>query len=259
MQDRFKAAQKICVKSTNFTGWVDGHFQFPAMKASGRDPRQYLRQLIDSGESQQLDFKFEISDARKIARTFSAFANTLGGRLLIGVKDNGRISGIRSDEEAYMAESAAQLYCKPAVPFTLKKWEVEGRSVLEIEVPASSQRPHYARNEDDSWKAYVRVADQNLQANRILVTVWKMQGRKAVRMTYGREEKTLLEYLSANESITLSRFVKIARTSRIQAEKVLVNLILLKVVEWETTEQSMIFRMKRDAALAQGYDKITGQ
>ena len=49
----------------------------------------YIHALIAEGEHQQQDFKFEISDARKIAKTLSAFANTDGGRLLIGVKDNG--------------------------------------------------------------------------------------------------------------------------------------------------------------------------
>ena len=73
----------------------------------------YLQQLIAEGEHQQQDFKFEISDARKIARSLSAFFNTDGGRLLIGVKDNGRIAGVRSEEEIYMIEAAAKLYCRP--------------------------------------------------------------------------------------------------------------------------------------------------
>ncbi|MCK4854687.1 MAG: ATP-binding protein, partial [Bacteroidales bacterium] len=60
-----------------------------------------------------LDFKFEISDARKIARTLVAFSNTDGGKLLIGVKDNGKIAGIRSEEEYHMLEAAAELYCRP--------------------------------------------------------------------------------------------------------------------------------------------------
>ena len=62
----------------------------------------YIHALIAEGEHQQQDFKFEISDARKIAKTLSAFANTDGGRLLIGVKDNGKIAGVRSEEEKYM-------------------------------------------------------------------------------------------------------------------------------------------------------------
>ena len=45
-----------------------------------------IEELISQGEHQQQDFKFEVSDSKKIARTLSAFANTDGGRLLIGVK-----------------------------------------------------------------------------------------------------------------------------------------------------------------------------
>ena len=78
----------------------------------------YIHALIAEGEHQQQDFKFEISDARKIAKTLSAFANTDGGRLLIGVKDNGKIAGVRSEEEKYMIEAAAQLYCIPEVEYT---------------------------------------------------------------------------------------------------------------------------------------------
>jgi len=55
--------------------------------------KDYIYKLIEEGEHQQQDFKFEISDARKIAKSLSAFSNTDGGRLLIGVKDNGKIAG----------------------------------------------------------------------------------------------------------------------------------------------------------------------
>ena len=54
--------------------------------------KDYIYKLIEEGEHQQQDFKFEISDARKIAKSLSAFSNTDGGRLLIGVKDNGKIA-----------------------------------------------------------------------------------------------------------------------------------------------------------------------
>lgn len=75
-------------------------FTFAAMKP--RTDSEYIHALISEGEHQKQDFKFEISDARKIAKTLSAFSNTHGGRLLIGVKDNGKIAGVRSDEEKYI-------------------------------------------------------------------------------------------------------------------------------------------------------------
>ena len=77
---------------------------------------QYIRQLVSEGEHCHQDFKFEISDARKIARSLSAFANTEGGRLLIGVKDNGKIAGVRSDEEIYMIEAAKKWLAAGAQP-----------------------------------------------------------------------------------------------------------------------------------------------
>jgi predicted HTH transcriptional regulator len=97
--------------------------------------------LIAEGEHQQQDFKFEISDARKIAKTLSAFANTDGGRLLIGVKDNGKIAGVRSDEEKYMIEAAAQLYCRPEVDYSMQTFHVEGRSVLVVQIDESEHKP----------------------------------------------------------------------------------------------------------------------
>ena len=67
--------------------------------------KQYILSLIAEGEHEHQDFKYQISDARKIARSISAFANHGGGHLLIGVKDNGAIVGISSDEEMYQFSS----------------------------------------------------------------------------------------------------------------------------------------------------------
>ena len=85
-------------------------YTFASMKV--KNDAYYICKLIAEGEHQQQDFKFEISDARKIAKTLSAFANTDGGRLLLGVKDNGKIAGIRSAEEQYMIDAAATMYCR---------------------------------------------------------------------------------------------------------------------------------------------------
>lgn len=77
------------------------------------DDKRYLLGLISEGEHSQQDFKYKVQDAAKLARSVSAFANTDGGRLLIGVCDDGHISGVRSEEEIYMMHAAAYKYCKP--------------------------------------------------------------------------------------------------------------------------------------------------
>ena len=63
------------------------------------EDKKYLQSLINEGEHQQQDFKYRVSDALKLAKSVSAFANTDGGRLLIGVRDDGQMSGVRSEEE----------------------------------------------------------------------------------------------------------------------------------------------------------------
>lgn len=128
------------------------------------DTGEYIGKLIEKGENRQLDFKYAVNDSKKIARTLSAFANTDGGTLLLGVKDNGRIVGVNSDEEYYMIEAAADLYCKPPVKLSVQRWQVNGKYVLEAIVQKSDKRPHLAPDKNGGYAAYVRVKDENFIA-----------------------------------------------------------------------------------------------
>ena len=96
--------------------------------------KHFIQKLIAEGEHEHQDFKYQISDAKKIARSISAFANNSGGRLLIGVKDNGKIVGVSSDEEIYMIEQAAQMYCRPPQQVECTVYRVEGKPVLKVDI-----------------------------------------------------------------------------------------------------------------------------
>ncbi len=61
------------------------------------------------------DFKFEISDSRCISRSLCAFADTRGGRILVGVSDNVAIAGVWSDEEQNMIRAVAEMFWCPPV------------------------------------------------------------------------------------------------------------------------------------------------
>lgn len=47
-------------------------------------------QLITMPEGKTLEFKRDISSPRNVLKTLIAFANTVGGRLLIGIEDDSR-------------------------------------------------------------------------------------------------------------------------------------------------------------------------
>lgn len=208
---------------------------------------QQLFKLIQEGEHQQQDFKYCINDSKKIARSLVAFANTDGGRLLIGVKDNGNIAGVRSEEEYYMVEAAAKIYSDPPLDFTTKQWHIEGKTVLEIRIEPSQVKPHFAKDETGEWLAFIRKDDQNLQAHKIQLTVWnKLKKRQGIRFTYSDDEKFLVDYLTSNPSLTFSKFVRLAHISRQKAEKILSDFVLLNLIFISTTQEGTFFSLNPD-------------
>ena len=206
----------------------------------------YLYKLIQEGEHQQQDFKYCINDSRKIAKSLVAFANTDGGKLLVGVKDNGKIAGIRTDEEFYMVEAAAKLYSNPPISFSTQQWHIEGKTVLEIQIEPSATKPHYAKNEDGKWLAYIRVHDENILAHKIQLNIWKKNSSHVgIHFTYSESEKILVEYLRENQAITFSKFMRLAHISRNKAEEVLTNAVIMEIVNMKTEKEGTFFTLNK--------------
>ncbi|MBR6283337.1 MAG: ATP-binding protein [Muribaculaceae bacterium] len=188
--------------------------------------KDYILSLIAEGEHEHQDFKFQITDARKIARSISAFANHSGGHLLIGVKDNGHVAGVRSDEEMYMVEQAAQLYCQPAQPVQFTLYRVEGKSVLKADIAEADVKPVKAPDDNGQWKAYYRVADENMLASSVHVKMLSRdsQADEPAVLQYTERERQLLDYLYAHGGITLTGLTRLVHCSRPAAERMAVNL-----------------------------------
>jgi len=207
----------------------------------------HLYKLIQQGEHQQQDFKYCINDSKKIAKSLVAFANTDGGRLLIGVKDNGKIAGIKTDEEFYMVEAAAKIYSKPAISFRTQQWQVEGKTVLEIQVDPSNLKPHFAKDENGKWLAYIRIDDENFLAHKIQINVWKKQNSPTgIYFTYSDDEKLLIELLKKNASITFSKYLRLMSISRQEAENILTNFVLMNLVEMNTSKERTTFSLNKN-------------
>jgi len=221
----------------------------------------YLYKLIQEGEHQKQDFKYCINDSKKIAKSLVAFANTDGGRLLVGVKDNGKIAGIRTDEEFYMVEAAAKIYSDPPISFSTQQWQVEGKTVLEIQIEPSKTKPHYAKDENGKWLAYIRVDDENYLAHKIQVDVWKKNNNPVgIHFTYSEYEKFLIDYLQNNSSITISKFIRLAHISRNKADEVLTNFIIMDVIKIKTTKDGTLFELDKmfDVNVLQNLKKGNG-
>lgn len=202
-----------------------------------------IKALIEQGEHQQLDFKFEVSDSKKIARTLSAFANTDGGRLLIGVKDNGVITGVRSEEEYYMIEAASQMYTRPEVPFTATRWDVNGRTVLEIYIAPSSDKPHLAPDKENKYKAYIRVADENMLANEVLMLSWQKKCRPdGTLLKISRPVEELFIWLDSHANVSLNQFCRIGRVNYYVARTILSDLLAINALQYAVVDKHIVYQ-----------------
>ena len=191
-----------------------------------------LIQLIAEGEHVCQDFKFRIDDQKKIARTLCAFANTKGGRLLVGVKDNGKVSGCDPQEEFFMIEGAASSFCKPEILFHSVVWQEDMKLVLEIDVPPSDKMPHRAQDEMGKWRSYIRVQDETLAANKITEGVWRERKNKTPKPeTFSTDELALLKTIAVLEPITLSKLYKTANLPFKRVDRLLVLFIIWELVQ----------------------------
>ena len=203
-----------------------------------------LLRKIAGGEGEQLDFKFRIDDQKKIARTLAAFANTNGGSLLIGVKDNGKVAGVNPEEEFYMIEGAASMYTNPQVSFDSRVWQEGHYLVLEIVVPKSMQK-HKAKDEDSRWRSYTRVDDHTLMGNKILDRVWKLSEQGLSRPeAFDESTSEMLNCIRKNGPLSLSKLYRSLSLNKQTVDKLLSTLVYWEVVEMEMDESGTRYRVE---------------
>ena len=198
----------------------------------------YLQELIAKGEGEQLDFKKIIQDSRKIARSLVAFANTKGGKLLIGVRDNGTLAGIESDEEAHMIEAAGLVYCRPPVEFQLQIHRLEGKNILEVNIPRAMDQLHFAQNEEGKWEILIRDKDECRVAGKEFAEIFKLKQKKEGNLLkLGPAENKILELLRSNpKGLSVKQGSKSAKIPLWKSAKILTRLAATGIIEYDALQ-----------------------
>lgn len=196
--------------------------------------KYYIARLIEEGEHEHQDFKFAISDARKIARSISAFANRDGGRLLVGVKDNGVVAGVRNEEDIFVIEQAAEMYCRPPQEIRVTAFKAEEeKTVLRIEIDRARRRPVLVMEADGSAHAYYRVKDENISATPLMVRAWEAASSETEGVLISlSESESRLAGMLAEGPVTLEEFMLAAKVSRSTAEDIVVRLHTMNLLDF---------------------------
>jgi len=112
-----------------------------------------VRQLIAQGEGNTIEVKEGVPVAADLAREMVAFANTEGGRLLLGVTDRGEICGLAfGDREAQFVLNVARNNCVPHLQPHIETVEIAGQTVAVVQVERGRQKPYQANE-----RIYIRM------------------------------------------------------------------------------------------------------
>ena len=131
--------------------------------------RTILLEMIRNGENSSVEFKRDDVHRDSIAKEFSALLNLEGGYILLGVEDNGFVSGLtrsREDAERWVMNIAHQNIQPSFIPSWSPIPLDDGTVVGVIELPAASPgKPHKAR-QGSAWVTFMRVGSTSREANR---------------------------------------------------------------------------------------------
>lgn len=116
------------------------------------------KQLLQLPESKTLEFKRDLSSPRNVLKTLVAFANSAGGRIIVGVSDDKQLVGV--DDPLLEEERICGLIADSISPRLVPNVELmsyDGYTLLALEVFPSGMRPHYLTKLGLKKGVYVRL------------------------------------------------------------------------------------------------------
>lgn len=209
---------------------------------------QELEDLISKGEGQLLEFKKKASFPEKIVKEMVAFANTKGGQLLVGVDDDGSLSGLRyAEEDRFVIDLAIQNHIRPGIKCQSELIPISRkRNVLHYLVFENHKKPsYYLQDPNGRGTAYVRVNDKSVQASREMVEILRRsKNKKSYPVHVGEYEQLLFRHIEKDGKATLHSFMEISGLSRYRASKILIGLVVSNILSIEIDEKVDYFSMK---------------
>ena len=197
-----------------------------------------LLNIISKGENLTVEFKQKFTEHEKIAKEMIAFANTKGGILIFGVRDNKKILGIDSEKEiAELVKETAEHYSVPPIKYRIEFPEVRKKLLAVVFIKPSSDKPHRIedyREKLDLNKAlvYVRVNDKSVLAGKEMIKLMMINpdNKPLKNYEFASNEKAVFTYLENHETIDAKTLSKFANISMRRASRTLINLVRLNML-----------------------------
>lgn len=131
-------------------------------------------------ESIRLEFKSELPKNKQIVKTIIGFCNQHGGKLILGVEDDGTICGLtENDAIKIMADLEKSIYETTSPPIIPKVFlqRIDDKVLLVIEVSEGMNKPYYHYADGLENGTYIRVGKSTIRASSEMIEELKWQSR----------------------------------------------------------------------------------
>lgn len=136
---------------------------------------------IKAGESVNIEFKVEVpKKSEKYIKSVIAFANTAGGKIVIGVDDETHeIIGVDKDEVFNIMDNITNTIsdmCYPQIFPNIGVDTIDGKSIIVIEIYPEASRPYYIKSLGKEVGTYIRVSGTSRPADEAILKDLELQG-----------------------------------------------------------------------------------
>ena len=210
---------------------------------------QAVKALVKQGEGQHLEFKKKANHPEKVVKELVAFANTDGGTLLLGVDDNGTVSGVRAIEgELFAIEEAIEKYIRPTLTYSTEIIRInEKKGVASLRISPKQEKVYYIKKNGGNRKgiAFIRKRDQSLKASKEMREILERRIKnKDIQFEYDERVQKAIRLCEEHNFTTIKILRQEAQISKYQASRVLIRLVLANVLDIEATEDEDRFYLK---------------
>ena len=138
---------------------------------------------IVRGESKNVEFKVSLpKNSEKYIKTVVAYANTQGGKLIVGVADETReIVGVDESSLFLMMDSISNAVsdsCEPQIVPEIEPYTIAGKTVIVVTVSPGPHRPYYLKSKGKENGTYIRVAGTSRNAGPEKIKELEMEGAR---------------------------------------------------------------------------------
>lgn len=132
-------------------------------------------------EGRQLEFKEQLTNYKRFCETVVAFLNDIGGRILIGVRnDNRELIGVSEEQIDRLIEDLPKVifdsispYCRPLI----QTLNLNDKNLIEVKVFPGERKPYFIKSKGIPEGVYFRIGAHNRKATAEIIEDLERQAR----------------------------------------------------------------------------------